>query len=94
MAELLSKAIRTARKEYSCNACEWIFNSDIMTEPSYFEVTFTDKRKLVKIRNERGKILKGTKYLDYNIKDGGELFNVKARIDANEICQTYELYSD
>jgi len=92
MAEMLSQKIRTARKEYNCNACEWIMNSDIMTDPSYFEVTFSDKRKLVKIRQEHFKILKGTKYIDYNGKDGGELFNAKSRIDANDICQKYELY--
>jgi DNA-directed RNA polymerase subunit RPC12/RpoP len=94
MSEVLSQKIRKARKEYRCNACEWIVNGDIMNDPSYFEVTFADKRILVKLRQERFKILKGTKYLDYNIKNGGEIYNVKARIDANDICMKYELYSD
>ena len=92
--EVLSHAIRTARKEYRCNACEWIVNCDIMDFPSDYGVTFSDKRKLVKIRQERYKILKGTKYIDYNIKDGGEISNVKSRLDANDICQKYELYED
>jgi len=92
--EVLSHAIRTARKEYQCNACEWLTNGDVMTEPSFFDITFADKRKLVIIRRERYKILKGTKYHDVNIKDGGQIYNVKSRIDANEICQKYELYSD
>jgi len=94
MAEVLSHAIRTARKEYQCNACEWLTNGDVMTDPSFFDISFDDKRKLVIIRRERYKILKGTKYIDANIKDGGKIYNVKSRIDADQICRKYELYDE
>lgn len=91
MYRVLRESVYTASKEYDCDASEWLQCEDFMINPKDYGVTFSDMRKLVKIRQENYKILKGTKYI-YQVALFDGLFQVtRARIDVAEICKEYEL---
>ena len=91
MTTILKNKIQTARKDYYCDGSYWIVESEIMKFPDDFKVSFANKRKLVKIRQEKFKISKGTKYLyQVGIQDG--FYTSKFRQDCFEICCKYELF--
>ena len=87
--------IKTARKEYDCMACEWLFNDDGI---EVSELTFTERRAVVLAHRNKGKILKGEKYLwakGWNIdtdfkKNFPIVFRAIPEIDA--ICKRLKIY--
>lgn len=58
MATILTDEVRTARKDYHCDACSCIFESDAI---SY--LSFSELRIMVKAKMNGYKILKGQKYI-------------------------------
>jgi len=90
---IIRETIRTARKQYDCDASEWITNygslSTIMEE---LKMPFSDRRKLVIAHQERYKIYPGTKYIEQIGTFEGDFFHVRGRIDIIEICRKYNLF--
>lgn len=94
MNTILKNKVKTAAKNYSCAACEHILNSDLLSFPKEYEVSFADMRTLVKIRKENYQVLKGTKYIyQVGIFDG-DFYAVQCRLDAVDICKKYDLYDE
>jgi hypothetical protein len=91
MYQVLKEKEHTAQKEYDCDASEWLNCEDFMTDPKDYGVTFADMRRLVKIRQEGFKILKGTRYIYQVFIFEGKFYTARARIDVAEICKKYEL---
>jgi len=96
MIRILHEKVKTARKQYICAACEWIHNygrlSELMDD---YKMPFSDKRKLVIMKNERYSIFPDTKYLE-QVSVGDDGFScIQCRLDAVEICEKYRLnYED
>ena len=89
--EILRSTERIARKDYNCDASLWITDSGILQERKFFSIK--DLRTLVKVRNDKWKILKGMKYHEQVIKDGS-LYTVRGRLDIIDICQRYDLFEN
>ena len=87
--------IKTARKTYNCAVSEWITNSCSLSElMDNYKMPFSDRRKLVILKKDRYKIFPGMKYLEIVGVEDGDFFCNKCRIDAYDICDKYNLWSD
>ena len=80
-----------ARKEYNCEASDWIDNT-IGWDESEFEPQ--DVETIRKARAERFKILPGTKYVKVSGFWDGDTSVFRARIDLDDICKRYDLYQE
>lgn len=79
---------RTARKEYRCNACEWLSELD---DFSWF--SFAEKRQVVKLlRKNKGMINKGEKYMHCTYKYDGEIHVSRFLQEAHELCKNHDVY--
>lgn len=94
MATLINhKEVKAARKNYSCDACEWILQGGSFNELSTdFKLTFSEKRSLVKAKQNDYKILKGESYLRQFIADGSDSYEFVAIPEIHAICIKFELY--
>ena len=76
-----------AKKDYCCDAWPWIENEGLgMVDLSQEELGVIEKA-----RNEKFKILSGTKYLKVVGKWEGEFTTYRARLDLQKICDDLEL---
>lgn len=89
MTDLLRELNPKARKNYPCQASEWIFN---MFEPEDF--TFSEKRDLVRARRNGFKIHKGEDYTYQSLVDAGEFSTFRAITALHEMCIKYDIYED
>lgn len=80
-----------ARKDYHCQASDWIDNTLGWNEEEYEEA---DRPAIRKALAEGKKILKGTQYVKVTGKWEGEFDTFRARKDLNDICHKYELYPE
>ena len=78
-----------ARKEYRCDASEWINNMMDLDDFTSEELGLFDTA-----RTEGFKILKGSKYLKTTGFWDGEPSVFRARPEMDVICRKYNLYSD
>ena len=79
-----------ARKDYYCNASDWICNSFLCDEDYDPEDLVT----IEKAREENWKILKGTKYVKVIGKWNGEFQTFRGRPELDAICHKYDLYQE
>ena len=80
-----------ARKEHNCDACDLILN-DLASLVD--ELTFSEKREIVKARRNNWKIQKGEIYVRQSNKMDGEFYTFKAILPIHEICLDHEVYGD
>ena len=78
----------TARKDYHCDASEWLSNFD----DSDFDAQ--DLAIINLARSENNKILKGTKYIKVTGKYEGDFCTFRAKPELNAICIKYDIYDD
>jgi hypothetical protein len=92
---LLHEKIKTARKEYYCDASENICAygrlSDLMDD---YKIPFSDRRKLAILEKENYKIFAGSRYLEQVGVYDGDFYCLKCRLDAVDIVRKYHLYED
>jgi hypothetical protein len=82
-----------AKKQYDCDASEWITNYGSLSElMDDYNMPFSDRRKLVIMNNERYKIFPGTEYEEHVFIQDGEFCHTRGRLDAIEICRKYDLW--
>ena len=77
-----------ARKDYHCQASDWIENSGLC-EGDY---DACDWVTIKKAKSENFRILKGEKYICVRGIWNGVASTFRARIDLDSICKKYELY--
>jgi len=83
--------VHTARKNYSCDACEWIEIEDLRHN---VKLTKSEWRSIITARNNHWKILKGQKY-EYNVNIiDGDFFVFRCIPEINKICLKHELYPE
>lgn len=56
--------------------------------------TFTEKRQIVKAKQNRWKILKGNKYIRQSVKYEGRIYTFKAIPDMHKLCLKYDWYPE
>lgn len=80
-----------ARKNYNCDACNNLFESDICD----LGLTFTEYRSVVKAKQNNSRILKGETYLrQFNRDDSNNTWVFRAIPEIHEICIKYKLYEE
>ena len=89
MIELIHESTPIARKEYSCNACDFLFEIDFWSE---LNLTFSDYREIVKARQHNYKILKGERYIRQFNKAEGHTYTFRAIPAIHRICVKLNLY--
>lgn len=89
MIVTIHEVFSTARKDYHCNACEFLFNDDDMSG-----FTFAEYRAIVTAKWNGKKILKGQKYIRQFNTDGGHTWTFRAIPEIHKICVKYNLYDE
>lgn len=86
--DVCTETMPIAKKDYNCDAAEWICNvslQDDLYEPE-------DLAIIKQAKDEGWKIKKGTKYLRISGKFKGVWCTFRARLDLNDICHKYNIY--
>ena len=78
-----------ARKEYWCDASEYVRESLSQTE-----FTYAEYREIVKAKRQGWKIKAGQKYVKQVQADGGEIITYRAIPAMNDLCNKYDLFPD
>jgi hypothetical protein len=91
MISVIHESKPKARKDYNCDACEFLFNAPVLE----IGLTFTEYRAVVKATQAKYRILKGTKYIrQFNSDDSGNSWTFRAILDIHLICINHDLYYD
>lgn len=88
MCYVITETYPKARKAHICEACIELFNSGL--SGTDLNLTFAEKRALVKARRDNWKIKKGQRYYRQFNGDGGYVWSWKARIDIFKILEARE----
>jgi len=89
--EVSTETHPVARKDYHCQASDWIDNTLGWGEEDYDE---DDRAVIKKALSEGCRIISGTKYLKVSGRYDGEFTTFRAREDLHAICEKYDLYED
>jgi hypothetical protein len=95
MRQIGKAKIVIARKNYGCDACEWITPMDDIAVFA-LELTFTERRAIVKARKNGWRILKGEPCLTYTLVscDGKDIIRCRAIPEIDAINIKYDVYMD
>lgn len=88
MWELEKTTYPIAKKNYHCEASDWVDNGCLD------DISKADMATIKKAKEEGFKILLGTKYLKTTGKWDGEFSIYRCRIDLHDICIKYGIYPD
>lgn len=88
--ELDKRTTQIARKDYHCDASDWILNAGLPDE----DFSAEQLASIEKAKQENWKILKGTEYLKVRGKWEGEWTTYRARPDLHQICIDQGFYED
>jgi len=92
--EIINEKIRTARKEYECNACIWLnehLDGNGRTGTGFL---FSELRQIIQAKRDGWKILKGQSYRHYTCKYEGELYPTRERPEITAILTKYQLWPE
>ena len=79
-----------AKKDYHCQASDWIDNVSLQDD----ELGEEDLKTIRLAKDENNRILKGTKYVKITGKWEGEWSVFRAREDLDDICTRHEIYEE
>jgi hypothetical protein len=89
MSENLRTTYPVARKKHDCNACDWI---EPCLQDIFCELTFKEKRAIVRMKNQKCKIFPGQKYI-YSVGVwNGDFCIYKADLEMHDICVQHDLF--
>ena len=93
MITIIHESTQKARKDYYCNACEFLLEGDNVCE---LGLTFSEYRSIVKAKQNGYKILKGEIYLrQYNSDETSkDTWVYRAIPEIHKICLKYDLYDE
>ena len=81
-----------ARRNYSCDACNFLFNLNF---PSEIGLTFSECRAVIKARKSGYRILKGERYIrQFNGDNSRNVWTFRAIPEIHNICAKYDLYEE
>lgn len=84
---ILRDEIRTARRDYICDACRIFSNSNYEEN----DLSPEDWQTVIAAKNDKDRIKRGSKYRKTVYVDDG-FCTYRARIDMDNILQKYELF--
>lgn len=90
MGNIISIEKRKARKEYVCNACLFLYQSDYRE----IKMTFAEYRAIVRAKWNDWKIVPGQIYERVSDVYEGEIGQFCQIPEINAICIKYDLYPD
>jgi len=88
MERVLSESKPKARKNYRCDACDWLFNTDFQEAG----LSFAEYRSIVKAKRNGYEIVKGQTYIKQSGVYEGELCTFRAIPEIHDICLEYGFY--
>lgn len=89
--------IVTARKNYGCDACVWVTESDVLENEHWLnELSFAEKRAIVKARKNGWRVMKGDKCLIHTLVscDGKLIMTWRAIPEIHTINSNHCMYED
>lgn len=88
---VLSEKIVTARKNYCCNASEFLRDgiNDLRGRLSFKEL-----RAIADARKQNWKVIAGERCLVQNNKGDGEMYTFRARPEIHAICSKFDFYPE
>ena len=86
--QVLSNTIQTARKHYSCDACQVFLRSNYGRS----DVSADDWQVIEGAQADRWKITPNSKYRKLTIKDGPYILTVRNRLDVEAVCHRHDLF--
>jgi hypothetical protein len=85
--ELLRSSNPIARRDYACDACVWLFESNYR-----YGLTISEYRSIVKAKRNDFKIKAGSKYVYQCCKNYGDFYVFRAIPEIHAICLKYDMY--
>lgn len=76
-----------AKKDYDCDACEWLSASI-----GDFNMTYQEAKQYIKAKRNGFMIKKGQLYKKQFMKADGEVYTFRAIPEIHNICLKYDLY--
>ena len=93
MTEILSQSTPTARKDYPCDACVWLLEfGNLRQIINELDLTFSEKRVIIRVFKDGRKIRKGNKYLKQNNKQDGRIYTFRAIPEIHDACIKKDMY--
>lgn len=89
MADLLRESKPVARKNYHCDACEYVRES---MNQGFF--TFAEYRQIVKAKRQDWSIKSGQQYIKQVQVDQGDIITYRAIPEMDTLCHKYDLFPD
>ena len=86
-----------ARKNYGCDACVWLVESDVISDEWFLDdLSFAEKRTLVKARKNGWRIMKGERCLCQTLVscDGKDIITWRAIPEINALNHRHDVYQD
>jgi hypothetical protein len=90
MWDVATTTTQTARKDYQCEASNWIIETGI----GEFPFSFAELRLIAKAKRDDWKIKKGQQYVKVCGKWDGEWSVFRARPEINNLCQYHGIYQE
>lgn len=90
MWDVATTTTQTARKDYQCEASNWIIECGL----GEVNFSFTELRLIAKAKRDGWKIKKGQQYVKVCGKWDGEWSVFRARPEIDDLCQKYDIYKD
>lgn len=96
MTVLKQIEIKKVRKDHYCNACEWLINGEglNMIRRGEIKTTISERRAIVKAKNNNWKVKKGERALYFVGTYDGEFYYCHSIPEIHDICVKYDLYED
>lgn len=88
--EVLRITYQKARKDYHCNACYWLCEG---LDDIFWNLSYREKRAIVRARRNGWKIKKGETYVRATIKDDGRLHTYRAIPAIDILCGETGIYN-
>jgi len=80
-----------ARKEYVCDACQFLFDTGLINDGLF---SIREYRMIVQAKRNGYKIKKGQQYIKQITADGGKIFTYRAIPEIHDLVVKHGLYEE
>jgi len=91
---LSETTVKAAKKDHYCGASELVRENLSYINNGDLETTFSERRAIIKARNNKWQIKQGESYYKQNNVADGRAYSWRAIPAMHEICNRLDLYSD
>lgn len=94
METLKDILIKKTRKDHYCNSSIWISENLSLIKSGEIQLPISQRRKIIQMKNNNWKILKGNRCRYYVQIDGGEFYSGYYDDEMHKICIENDLYPE